>query len=65
MILSEINNEEREKLARWHPWFAWKPVRVKFEKGTQRVWLEWLERSVYWEQGYKFERFRYPEKTSA
>jgi hypothetical protein len=30
-----------DRLLEWHPWFAWRPVRV--DSGDCR-WLEWVER---------------------
>ena len=40
-LTSEIKNKKiLEKYSKWHPWFAWRPV--KYEK--QIVWLERIAR---------------------
>lgn len=42
--------ERYERLQQWHPWFAWRPIRLKGAKRDSidvpdhRVWLEWIER---------------------
>lgn len=34
-------DKERIRLEEWHPWFAWKPVRLE---GRDCRWLEWVQR---------------------
>lgn len=37
---TETFNEKRERLKKWRPWFAWRPVVID----SDRVWLEWIYR---------------------
>lgn len=38
----------------WHPWFAWRPVKIRPGDGTAGpvVWLETIERKAYRADGY-------------
>lgn len=48
---SESKTTKRERLASWHPWFAWKPVRI----GERIYWLEMVERILFERVGTNFE----------
>jgi hypothetical protein len=37
------------RLEQWHPWFAWRPIRVD---SKHCVWLEWMERKGRENTGY-------------
>lgn len=42
----EQNKAREERLNSWHPWFAWHPVRLDWDKGRW-VWLETVARNCY------------------
>jgi hypothetical protein len=37
---TETFREKCQRLEKWRPWFAWRPVVID----GQRVWLEWIYR---------------------
>lgn len=41
---SESYSVEAERLSYWHPWFAWKPVRLD---NTTMCWLKYVLRKRY------------------
>lgn len=48
------------RLAKWHPWFAWYPVRL-WDSDDDRDHWRWLckvERSVMFCQGWRFSKYR-------
>lgn len=44
---TETFNERRDRLGKWRPWFAWKPVMIE----NERVWLEWIYRRIKIQHG--------------
>ena len=34
--------EREEKLNRWHDWFAWHPVRIKYSGNVENNYWAWL-----------------------
>lgn len=49
LIRAESGKEKVARFGRWHPWFAWYPVRV--HDGRAVAWLEWVERKVEFCEG--------------
>lgn len=37
------SRRRKERLSKYHDWFAWRPVRLS---GDYVAWLEWVERRV-------------------
>lgn len=40
---------KERRLEQWHPWFAWRPIRIA---PTECVWMEWIERKGRHEYSY-------------
>lgn len=48
---SETWDQKRNRLSKWHKYYAWFPVRTGPEKAT-KVWLEPVGRKGDWDSGY-------------
>lgn len=51
--------EKVDAWTRWHPWFAWYPVRIPDTRVC--VWWETIERRTDYCMGYRFHQYRLPE----
>lgn len=59
----ETASEWKARIWKWHPWFAWHPVRI----GGDMVWLETIERYgkvFFWPYHYPLVvwGYRYPSR---
>lgn len=63
-VNGETDEHKRERLAKWHKWFAWYPVPVAINEEGRRikVWLEYVERQLHisypWGEKYVERVFR-------
>jgi hypothetical protein len=45
-------NLARKKHAKWHRWFAWRPVWVEdYDYSLHLIWLEWVARKTFDHRG--------------